>query len=226
MINSIRSLRGYNPEIDILIINTGAHFSLPETFQPVKQIKLQGLFNRFPDDKYLIGALESHQNLIYLDSDTFLSADVARLFDYAMENDLAARLSWTYQSSRWTEAYFPIWKLNLELVGAPYVPVFNSGVIVFKNYAHVRIFTAWRSLIAQFLAGELKPVYGGPRLFEQLAFSAAVGKVGLSYIPLDKNAHSYAWNHELSSGTIVYHTTSKWYEQYKLHIDEPGGMIS
>jgi len=226
VVNSIRSLRTYNSEIDVLIINTGDSFFLPEAFQPLQQIRLKGLFHKFPDDKCLIGTLETYENLIYLDSDTFLVRDVSLLFSYARKSEIAARLSWTYQSSQWAQNYAEVWRQNLITAGADYVPVFNSGVIVFQKYSHVRMYESWRKILSMFHGGELLSVYGGPRLFEQLAFSIATSKNYLSYILLDRNAHSYAWNHELSSETIVFHTTSKWYDQYKPLVARLSGEIS
>lgn len=214
---SIRTLRHHNQDIEIVVLNTGTPVVFPVSFQPVVQKQVCGRFGQFPDDKYLIGLLTEYDHVIMVDCDTFVLADIEGLFDAGNE-DVLARESWTYQSDRWSETYNIRWKENLALLGIDSVPVLNTGVVIFKNRSHVTVREKWIDLLLAFKSGHLIPVYGGKRLFEQLSFSLAVADLGLQVGFLNSLMHCYAWNNERNPETVVYHTTSKWYE--KLRIEE------
>ena len=210
---SIKTLRKHNRDVFIKIINTGEQLQIPEYCYPCEQLLMQGVFQRFPDDKSLIGTLED-ENIIYLDADTFIFDDIEKLF-VGHSHKFSARLSWTYQNTNhWFSNYEINWQKNLSIIGSKRVPVFNSGVLIFKEGAHQMLYGAWVQNITRFHQGELLSVYGGERLYEQIALSLSIGLLSVPYCLLSPREHSYAWNDELSDETVVLHTTSKWYDDY------------
>lgn len=213
MFLSIKTLRLYNKKIYVRIINTGEKLHIPRYCYPCEQVLVNGVFNRFPDDKCLLGLLDD-KNIIYLDADTFVYSDIENLLIKHHEK-FSARLSWTYQNTdEWIATHEVKWQKNLEMIGAKKVPVFNSGVLIFRDGAHQTLYESWVQNITRFYQGELLPVYGGERLFEQIALSLSIGQLNTSYSLLSREEHSYAWNNELSEETVILHTTSKWYEKY------------
>ena len=211
------SVRRWNTNTDIVLITTGLpiHEELVKLLSPCKVFSFQEIFGSFPDDKVLIGYLKSYEEVAYLDADTVVLRDINKIFSAEGHIDVMARLSWTYQSSEWERLYQALWQDNLSKVGLPFnTPVLNTGVIVFRRYAHVRIFDLWKDINLRFKLGYLKPVYGGQRLSEQLAFSMAVSLAQMNLKLLSPREHTFAWSEEINDETIVYHTTSKWYDKF------------
>jgi len=225
-LRSANMVRQFDKDTDIIFISTSPwdiDISRNGAMKPFYTQTIQGLFNCFPSNAYIVSHVKEYDSVVYLDADTFIFGSISELIQRS-DVDISARLSTRFQDQvSWRDKFDQAWKENLRRINSDYVPVFNSGVIVFRNNAHSKILNSWIEIIQSFYDTNLIPVYGGEHMFCQLAFSLVTGKSKLSFDLLDEKSHAFAWLSEPWQGSIVYHTNSQLYDgvmnTLKSHVD-------
>lgn len=118
--NSISMLRKYNKNIKIICLTTEP-IPFPKHLN-VEIILINGIDeNYFPSNKVYISHIE-YSSVLYIDVDTFIFDDVEKVFDNYDFDFCGCENKWAY-------------KLNFK----EFKPI-NSGILLFKNYSHKRIY--------------------------------------------------------------------------------------
>jgi hypothetical protein len=117
---SMYMLRSFNDEIKIICLCT-SKINLPD-FLDVELIEIKDLD---PDyihvNRQYMGDIEC-ENILYVDSDTFIFDDVQKIFDYYDKDFVGCENTWAYKQN------FNLFKPT------------NGGVLLFKNFAHKKIY--------------------------------------------------------------------------------------
>jgi len=117
---SMSMLRSFNDKIKIICLCT-SKINLPD-FLDVELIEIKDLD---PDyihvNRQYMGDIE-HENILYIDSDTFIFDDVQKIFDYYDKDFIGCENTWAYKQN------FNLFKPT------------NGGVLLFKNFAHKKIY--------------------------------------------------------------------------------------
>lgn len=205
------TVRKWNKEIEILLLTTGGwHIPVPSELAPFAVREISPIFGDFPFDKCAIGAVVEWKKLIYLDADTFVLDDIAPLFDRSKQ-DISARLAWVYeQRSKWDRNAAQNWRICAEYFSVPCGPILNSGLIVFRDFAHVKVLQDWKLNVKALRSGVCPHVYGSERHLEQLGFALAIQQNSLGIELLNQKHHGYGWVPD-SKDCTVYHLSSRRY---------------
>jgi len=98
------------------------------------------------------------------------------------------------------------WKDTLEKYGLHTVPMFNSGVVVFRQGIHRVMAKTWKSFLDMYIDRTLVPPHKDRTMLNQYALSLAVAAhvppSGIKY--MTHTEHGYNWMRE-STDTIIYH---------------------
>jgi len=117
---SMSMLRSFNDKIKIICLCT-SKINLPD-FLDVELIEIKDLD---PDyihvNRQYMGDIE-YENILYVDSDTFIFDDVQKIFDYYDKDFVGCENTWAYKQN------FNLFKPT------------NGGVLLFKNFAHKKIY--------------------------------------------------------------------------------------
>jgi hypothetical protein len=149
--------------------------------------------------------------VVFLDTDTMVQRPLHLLWDGRQE-DFLARVGTAYEGSLWNK---DVWNRTADAVGAPLVPMFNAGVLVFQNGAHRKIQQDWSAYIQKYLDGDLTPPYDDPRMPEQWGLALAIGHQNIQYSKLSRAEHAFGWVGEDYEATVVFHTGTEKYERYR-----------
>lgn len=233
LLNSIEGIRYFNKLIPIKVLTSYDLESRALSDFKAEIIKSPYIFNSFPADKCMVGRVDA-KHVLLLDADTFILGDIESVFSIS-NTDVSARLSYRY-SKNWEEKYDLIWKANNAKLNIEQADIINSGVVVFRNYAHKKLFNAWVDTIRKFYNKELSEVYSGEWMFEQISLSMSIAKLGLKLDILDKNFHTFGWDDEEFNNreAIIIHTNCSKYkelesrlaEQERLFVDSKDNELS
>ena len=209
---SATTLRHWNTEIEIIfVVSDSWVLAVPDHLEPFKILEVTPVFDEFPFDKSLLSKVDSYPSIIYLDADTLVLDDVERIREFS-GSDVSARLAWVYQQSgKWNRDYEHLWLSTIARAGVEYIPVLNSGVVLFNNFAHVRVGPPWEKYMRRFLSCDLPHVYGSRRHYEQLGLALAISEMSFSVDLMKRDLHGFGWVPE-SYNCVVYHTSSRRYE--------------
>jgi len=202
---SAATLRYWNKITEIIIIVTN-EWKLPEIsslLSPIQIIVHKGIFHNHPFDKCIIGELVDYSRIIYLDADTFIFNDIDKIFEMK-DKDFYARLAWVYEKEEsWYQNYENLWLNCLSINNNDYVPIFNSGLMLFNHFSHCKIKEPWIKNINKFIESTLPRVYGSDRHFDPPGLALAVSEVKLNFEILNRSTHGYGW--PLSSLGYCFH---------------------
>ncbi|NLI09034.1 MAG: hypothetical protein GX457_18385 [Thermotogaceae bacterium] len=210
---SALTLRIWNKEVEIIFVVCGSwHFPILPELHPYKVIHKSPIIGLFPLDKVLLTELEDLTTLLYLDADTVILKDIHNLLHFT-KKDLSARLAWVYQQQEiWNSRYDSAWRKVISITGLNYIPILNSGVMLFQNGSHLKIRDPWNTYMKRFLQCELPQVYGSFRHYEQLGLALAISEQKLSVEIMPEDLHGFGWVPEPPK-SVVYHLASKHYSE-------------
>ena len=117
-VNSIYMLRTYNQSIKVICLCL-EDVALPK-YLNVEKIPIKNLGNFFFTNKQHLGSLD-YEDILYIDSDTFIFGNIEKLFDYEYD----------FVGCENTWAYFEGFNL--------FNPT-NGGVLLYKNNAHKKVY--------------------------------------------------------------------------------------
>lgn len=166
---SAESLRRHHAAVPIVLLTDAA----PATSAPFDQIIVRTDARHNPSDK--LWAIDApFDEIVFLDTDTFICGRIDELFQLLATHDLAA-LQENHRG----------WDYELPGVPACY-PEFNTGVLVFRRTEPVRqLFATWRDAYDQLRAAQnLKN--------DQPAFRLALHRSGLRVAALPSEFHFLA----------------------------------
>jgi hypothetical protein len=129
-INSISMLRKHNNKIKILCLATEA-IKIPENLNVEIKIIKNIDENYFPSNKTHLLNVE-HSSVLYLDCDTFIFDDIKKIFNNCSKDFYGNENNWTYS------------------LGFNKFKPFNSGVLLFNNYSHKKIYEDFKFKLINF----------------------------------------------------------------------------
>jgi hypothetical protein len=113
-------LRSFNDKIKIICLCV-SKINLPNSLN-VELIDIKDIDPEYIHvNRQYMGDLEC-ENILYIDSDTFIFDDVQKIFDYYNKDFVGCENSWAYKQN------FNLFKPT------------NGGVLLFKNFAHKKIY--------------------------------------------------------------------------------------
>lgn len=228
--NSMKMLRQYNNSIPVKVIFIETVPSLPEMgFEITKNeflricceldvevvhkpwFPIPGEEKFFLINKMYLSELED-QNVLFLDVDTFIFGDVAKLFEKYGDCDVAGCQNRWVCNHGWDGKY----------LSGDMLP-FNGGVLLFNNGWHFGKSSEWSRIMKDF--GEKRTPFArwvscNNRSWnrEEMAFSALVANSGAFYRYFDReDAHNVYWPNDLFElhKSVVAHTyTENWKKAY------------
>jgi len=142
------------------------------------------------------------EEIVFIDTDTLVLKPLNSIGS-GVKGDIIGRTTSHYEQASWPKQ---AWQEYLDKYGAStYFPYLNTGLLGFRNSAHQRLAEPWKKITRELLVDENFPF--GPRHHaNQLAFSLAAGKLGISYGLLCANEHAYGWEDAPFDDSFVYHT--------------------
>lgn len=159
--------------------------------------------------------------LLFLDADTLVLAPLNRLWS-GWSSDFRARPANAGFGPRWKHE---VWVRTFRDLHAHPLPMFNTGLLLFQNRAHLRIGQAWDARIADYRQGRLdEPIEIDGYFADQWGLSLAISPERLSWSILGPSDHCFGWLGEPHAGSIVLHTSSeddhfdRWCEQLSVEI--------
>jgi|GEM_PF-2806917 len=158
-----------------------------------------GTSGRFLQKWTALGRQFSEQELLFLDADTVWSCDPELLFDAAGPEDFHARLEPACSQGPYpmrvgrkavASSYLnhELYRTLADGFGCAPVPVFNTGVMLFKHGLHRRLaarLDEFRRMRDAFLTKRIPYPCSKPRLLDQVLGGLALGRIeGLTWRPL------------------------------------------
>ncbi len=135
-------------------------------------------------------------DILFIDTDTIILKPLNMLGSNAI-GDIVGRTTSYYEHPKWPEQ---AWREYLSRFGATgFFPYLNSGLLLFRNGVHRQLAEPWKKITWALLVDSNFP-FGARSHANQLAFSLAVGSLGLSYGLLTPTEHAYGRANEPSLG--------------------------
>lgn len=182
----------------------------------------------FMSNKVLISRSPA-KRVVLLDSDTVVLAPLHPVWEGSTK-DIIARPASRYLQDGFDPAG---WQSLLETIGMQhFTPYFNSGFIVFNNGSHQKIRDLWLRYTDDLRLGKGLEVEQAheKKNSNQVAFSLAVAKLGLSYQLMKASDHFYWWYDELSllsdNKVLLFHTGNRHYWQLVCRLGKSEGFSS
>lgn len=139
--------------------------------------------------------------VIFLDADTIVLRPLEVLWQ-GENADFLARPGSSMLLPAWDRE---VWQNLFQEIDRDSVPMFNAGVLVFQNQAHLRLRESWSASLQRFLSGELPWPYPDGRMFEQWSLSMAIAQQGIPFAELGPREHAFGWCMEPADGAVVFH---------------------
>jgi len=163
----------------------------------------------FFGNKILLGERRASR-VVFLDADTLILRPLELLWA-GKPCDFLARVGMAYEQAGWDRS---AWAAAFAELGRDEIPMFNAGVLVFQNHAHLRIRQEWERCTRMYLEGRLQPPCGDRRMPEQWALSLALAGTGLSTGRLGPHEHCYGFADEPFEHAIVLHAGNQQLPRY------------
>lgn len=223
-LRSALSLRQFNNTTVVFLSTHDCIIEIPKTLQPFNWVKFTAPFSKFPANMCMVGQLSDYEEILYLDSDTFVLQNIDIIFNHSSDSEFCGRLSTRFQNKEnWKKDFDPLWRKILISKKSNYGPVINAGVCLYRKNVHSRIYNTWVELITEFYEGKIPEIYGGEYLYPQMSLSIALHIHGIKCGELNNLQHTFAWSNEPFSESVVYHTNSSLYNgvlnEMKKHIE-------
>jgi len=191
--HSIKSLASFVDANDIIIISTPPHINDLEISGIIKQ---RNLYQDYPyADKIYVGLVDDDE-VIYLDCDTRINKNIINLLNYNF--DVSCRRGSNSDRFTSTRKYTHL----LSYLNLSYVPMYNTGFIIFKNKTHKKIMDKWiKNLeLLRTKQWDLDFEY----VYEQFAFSIATKQLNLNVREMDSTEHFFMWSDNLKDMSNAY----------------------
>lgn len=235
---SIESIRRFNSSIPIYIVAAGpteVPRSLVEDFG-VRQRRVQSPLSTGGKFFHKWRALALHfpeDQLLYLDADTVANDDIDRLFDETGAADFHARLD--PACPRVLNEGAPASLLDQELydricasVETSVLPIFNAGVMLFKNGLHHKVgalASEIEALRTQFVSKALPYPCQNVRLLDEVVGSLILGRIsGLTWAEFCPSLSPFfvEVQHQMVGGPgVLMHVWSPWYPKFLQNEEGP-----
>ncbi|NNC87298.1 MAG: methyltransferase domain-containing protein [Akkermansiaceae bacterium] len=166
-------------------------------------------------DKAQICNLRS-ERVVFLDTDTFLLRPLDRIWRRS-DRPFMARPAAIYGRVLWNAE---IWAALRDRFGSTDVPMFNSGFVIFQQYAHRKIAEDWIEIMRLFRAGELEMPNDDSRCPDQWGLALAIGKNSVPYEEMNPSEHAFGFKEEDPEGAVVYHSGHDRYAEIRRFLVE------
>jgi hypothetical protein len=141
------------------------------------------------------------RTVVFLDADTVVLGPLEMLWR-GVNADFFARPGSSMTLPAWKRE---VWHNLFREIDRDPIPMFNTGVLVFKNGAHLRVRASWRASLLRFLDAELPWPYPDGRQFEQWSLAMALAQEQIPFAELRSKDHAFGWCMEPVEGTVVFH---------------------
>lgn len=168
---------------------------------------VEPLFGEFPYGNVVYSSWSEARRVVYLDADTIVLRPLEELWENK-DGDVLARVGTAFELRKWNHE---AWEETFRRHGAPVVPMFNTGLVVFQHGVQHKLRELWERFTWAYLRDEETWPWHDWRLPQQHALSLAVGVTGVSYTPLTQRDHAFGWTHESYGDAIVLHTGNERY---------------
>jgi SAM-dependent methyltransferase len=175
----------------------------------------------FFGNKVLLCARQAPR-VVFLDADTFVLRPLDLLWD-GRHADFLGRVGTAYEAPGWDEA---AWAAARGAAGAAAMVMWNAGVLVFQNGAHLRIRQAWETFTRQYLDGHLPHPWLDPRMPEQWGLALALAASRVSCARLGAGDHAFGWQDEPFEEAVVLHTGIGHYARYALALGPDAAALA
>lgn len=214
-LNSIRMLKKHSNCQIILLIIGEVHPCLLDLGCEIIECKAVHGEGPFPLNKTHLNKIQTDQ-LLFIDSDTFISGDIQPIFDEYLEYDIVGcENKWCYG-----QGFDPKWTKPL-----------NGGFLLFNHGAHHRIFNDFFSECNNLFdthVGKWLQENKNMWTLDEFAISWRADRLGMNvgyFKP--EHAHTLCYKEDFSKikETLVFHSYSKQWQRAKNILEDAGVKI-